>query len=195
MMSDMPGSNLAEGGRDSARLVRVWDPLVRVIHWSVLLGVLLNAIITDPDGDLHEIVGYAILGLVVLRLVWGLLGVQTARFTAFPPNPKAALAHAGEILRGDRTVHLSHNPLGALMAYNIWATLIVICVTGIMMGTVRFFGVEWVEDLHELAFNWLMVSVVLHVGGVVLDQRRTGVALVKAMITGSKNIPDGISTK
>ncbi len=194
-MSDMSDLNLAEGGRDSARLIRVWDPLVRVIHWSVLLGVLLNAVITDPEGDPHEIVGYAILGLVVLRLVWGVLGVQTARFTAFPSNPKAALAHAGEILRGERTVHLSHNPLGALMAYNIWATLIVICITGIMMGTVRFFGVEWVEDLHELAFNWLMVSVVLHVGGVVLDQRRTGVALVKAMITGSKSIPDDISTK
>ncbi len=81
------------------------------------------------------------------------------------------------------------------MVYNIWLTLIAICATGIMMGTVAFFGVDWVKELHELAFNWLMLSVVLHVAGVLVDQRRTGVALVKAMISGSKNIPDGWSSK
>ena len=63
------------------------------------------------------------------------------------------------------------------------------------MRTTAFFGVGWVEDAHELAFNWLMLSVVLHVLGVLLDQRRTGVALVKAMVSGDKNIPDGWSTK
>lgn len=63
------------------------------------------------------------------------------------------------------------------------------------MGTVRFFGVEWVEGLHELAFNWLMLSVLLHVAGVFIDQWRTGVSLAKAMITGRKNIPEDWSIK
>ncbi|MGV6805802.1 MAG: cytochrome b/b6 domain-containing protein [Ruegeria sp.] len=191
----MSGTDIKNSGRDGARTVRVWDPLVRFIHWVVVLGVLVNAVFTDPEELPHEFVGYAVLGLVILRLVWGFLGPKPAKLSSFPPSPGAAVSHVREIGRGDRLVHLSHNPLGALMVYNIWLTLLVICATGIMMGTVTFFGVEWVEELHELAFNWLMLSIVLHVLGVVLDQRRTGVALVKAMISGSKKIPDGWSIK
>ncbi|WP_170439012.1 cytochrome b/b6 domain-containing protein [Ruegeria arenilitoris] len=184
-----------ESGREGARTIRVWDPLVRLIHWSVVLGILLNAAVTDPEGQLHEYVGYAVLGLVLLRLAWGVLGPAPARFSAFPFSPNAAVRHVRDTVRGDRSVHLSHNPLGALMVYNIWMTVGVICATGIMMGTAAFFGVGWVEDAHELAFNWLILSVLLHVLGVLLDQRRTGVALVKAMVSGDKNIPDGWSTK
>ncbi|WP_170340865.1 cytochrome b/b6 domain-containing protein [Ruegeria arenilitoris] len=184
-----------QGGREGARTIRIWDPLVRLIHWSVVLGILLNVAVTDAEGLLHGYVGYAVLGLVLLRLAWGVLGPAPARFSSFPFSPNAAVRHVREIVRGDRLVHLSHNPLGALMVYNIWMTLGVICATGIMMGTTAFFGVGWVEDAHELAFNWLMLSVVLHVLGVLLDQRRTGVALVKAMVSGDKNIPDGWSTK
>ncbi len=191
----MSVSDVLDSGRDSARTVRVWDPLVRLIHWTVVVGILLNSVVTDPEELFHQYVGYAILGLVVLRLIWGCLGPKPARFSSFPPSPSAAISHAKDVARGDRSVHLSHNPLGALMVYNIWLTLLAICATGIMMGTVAFFGVDWVKELHELAFNWLMLSVVLHVAGVLVDQRRTGVALVKAMISGSKNIPDGWSSK
>ena len=175
-------------GRSEPRGIRVWDPLVRIVHWGIALSVLLNGAVNDPDGVVHERIGYAVLGLVVLRLIWGFIGPSTARFSAFPPNPVAALRHLKAILRGDTTVHLSHNPLGALMAYNLWLTLLVICVSGIMMGTIRFFGADWVEELHEAAFDWLMISLVLHVGGVFLDQWRTGVRLVRAMVTGYKNV-------
>lgn len=191
----MPGYDQMDGGRTSARTIRVWDPLVRLIHWLVVIGVLLNMALTDPDGAIHEYVGNAVLGLVLLRLIWGLLGPRPARFSSFPPAPRAAVRHAAGIVCGEHSVHLSHNPLGALMVYNIWLTLVLICATGIMMGTISFFGVEWVEQLHEAASNWLMISILMHVIAVIFDQRRTGVALVKAMITGKKNIPDGWSTK
>ena len=57
-----------------------------------------------------------------------------------------------------------------------------------MMGTIQFFGVEWVEEVHEIAFNWLVASIVLHVGGVVFDSRRSGVPLIRSMIDGRKRI-------
>ncbi|SDE30969.1 cytochrome b/b6 domain-containing protein [Ruegeria marina] len=180
--------SMNSGGRPGARKYRVWDPLVRITHWGVALGVLLNAALTDPEGTLHEQVGYVVLGLVVLRLLWCIVGPRMARFAAFPPSPAAALAHVRDMLGGDRAVHLSHNPLGALMAYNLWLTLLVLSITGIMMGTVAFFGVEWVEEVHEAAYGWLMVSVALHVGGVLFDQWRTGVPLVRAMIDGRKAV-------
>jgi cytochrome b len=90
-------------------------------------------------------------------------------------------------------VHLSHSPLGALTVYNIWATVGLLAATGYMMGTFRFFGADWVEGLHELAFDWLVVSVVLHVAGVLFDGWRTRVPLVRAMIVGRKRIPGDVS--
>lgn len=191
----MTGSTDTVSGRDrdeaDIRAIPVWDPLVRLIHWSLVATILLNGFVTDPSRKLHEYVGYAALALVILRLVWGLVGPRHARFTAFPPNPVAALRHIRDTLRARTVLHLSHNPLGALMVYNIWATVLVLCATGIMMGTVRFFGVEWVQEAHEAAFDWLMISVVLHLVGVVAETWLSGVPLVRAMIDGHKRVPMG----
>ena len=177
-----------QSGRSGAHEVLVWDPLVRLIHWLVALAVLVNSI-ADDDGALHQWVGYCALGLVAIRLVWGLIGPRSARFSAFPPSPARALAHVRAMLRRDQTVHLSHNPLGALMVYNIWATIVALGVTGYMMGTMQFFGVEWVEEAHEIAYGWLVASVALHVTGVLMDTWRTRVPLLAAMLTGRKRIP------
>lgn len=176
-------------GRSGARCISVWDPLVRLIHWGLALTILLNGTVIDEEGALHEWVGYISLGLIGIRLIWGLFGSRHARLSAFPPNPVAALGHLVALFKGDKTVHLSHNPLGALMVYNIWMTVLILGITGYMMGTLQFFGVEWVEEAHEIAFNWLLVSIVLHVGGVIFDSWRTGVPLVRSMIDGRKRVP------
>ena len=76
------------------------------------------------------------------------------------------------------------------MVYNIWTTLLVIATTGYMMGTIRFFGVVWVERAHELAYDWLLVSIAAHILGVAFDIWRSGVPLVQAMIHGGKRIPN-----
>ena len=180
------------GARDGhTREFAVWDPLVRLIHWSLALCILLNGVFTDPEENLHMWVGYTAAGLLAVRLLWGLLGPRPARFTSFPPSPARALRHLAALWRGDRTVHLSHNPLGALMVYNIWATVAAMAITGYMMGTVRFFGIDWVKEVHEAAFNWLVISVVLHIGGVAFDSWISKVPLVRAMLDGRKRVPDG----
>lgn len=182
-------------GRASARQVAVWDPLVRLIHWSLAMTILLNGAFVEEESTTHEWVGYIALGFVGLRLVWALIGPGHARFSAFPPSPRRAVRHLKAMLAGDRSVHLSHNPLGALMAYNIWASVIAIGVTGYMMTTLTFFGVDWVEEVHEAIFNWLLLSVALHVAGVAFDSWRSGINLVRAMINGRKIIPDGRDVK
>ena len=170
---------------------RVWDPLVRLVHWGVASAVLLNATVIDQESAVHETLGYIAVGLVAARLVWGLIGTRHARFTAFPPNPVAAVRHLAGLIAGRQRIHLSHNPAGALMVYNLWATLIGMGVTGYMMGTRAYFGVEWVEELHEGLFNWLMISVGLHLLGVVVDSLATRVNLVRAMLDGRKRLPPG----
>lgn len=177
-------------GRESARDLAVWDPLVRLIHWSLALTILLNGAVTDPESDLHEWVGYVALGLVAIRLVWALIGPRNARFSAFPPSPKRAATYLRAILRGEHHPHLSHNPLGALMVYNLWLSVIGLGVTGYMMTTLRFFGIDWVEEAHELIFNWLLLSVALHVAGIAFDTWFSGINLVRSMISGRKRIPE-----
>ena len=112
---------------------RPWDPLVRISHWGIAAAVILNGLILEGGDQAHILVGYAALSLLAVRLVWGLVGTEEARFTAFPPAPGAAIAHIGDILAGRRVRHRSHNPLGALMVYALWATLATVIATGLAM--------------------------------------------------------------
>jgi len=119
---------------DASPPPRRWDPIVKLTHWGVVLGVIGNALVIEEGSGWHIWVGYGLAALLGLRLLWGLIGTRNARFSAFPPSPSRAIDHLGEIGRGEVTRHASHNPLGALMAYAIWATLLVISVSGIAMS-------------------------------------------------------------
>ncbi len=121
---------------DAPRKVRGWDPLVKLTHWGIALAVLANGVLTEEGSDWHVWVGTAMAGLLAARLLWGFVGPREARFSAFPPNPFRAFSHIGDILAGRKVVHRSHNPLGALMAYSLWATLGVVAVTGFLMSGV-----------------------------------------------------------
>lgn len=169
--------------------VKVWDPLVRIFHWSVVLLFGANALVIDEESHLHLWVGYTVLALVALRLLWGVLGTRHARFSDFPPSLSGARAQIGEMRRGSGGIHLGHTPLGALMIYNLLLTLVAIGLSGWLMTTDAFWGVEWPEELHAAAVSWAELSVVVHVVAVIAESRRSGVNLVRAMIVGSKEIP------
>ncbi len=170
--------------------VRVWDLGVRIFHWSLATLFLLNFAVLDPELKLHEWVGYAVVGLVAFRLVWGVVGTRYARFSAFPPSLAAARDHLAALFRRDHEAPaLSHNPLGALMVYNLLACMILLGLTGWMMTLDAFWGVEWVEEVHEAVANFAAISVGLHVIGVAVESWRSKVPLVRAMLTGWKELP------
>ncbi|MEY8841259.1 cytochrome b/b6 domain-containing protein [Cribrihabitans sp. XS_ASV171] len=110
-----------------------WDPLVRITHWLVAVAVLLNGLINKPGGTAHVWIGWGVLALLALRLAWGFVGPAEARFSAFPPDPRGAVAHLRRLARGTPREHRSHNPAGALMAYALWACLAIVTVTGLVM--------------------------------------------------------------
>ncbi|PZR30698.1 cytochrome b/b6 domain-containing protein [Caulobacter segnis] len=114
---------------------RRWDPVVKLTHWTIVAAILANALVTEEGSGPHVWVGYALAATLALRLIWGVIGPAEARFSAFPPSPRRALAHLREIAAGQRTEHASHNPLGALMVYAIWSVLAVIVVTGVLMAS------------------------------------------------------------
>ena len=112
---------------------RLWDPVVRITHWGIALSVLLNALVNEGGSIVHVSLGWMVMALLVLRMVWGVLGPTEARFSAFPPNPFAALAHVRHLLAGKVPLHRSHNPAGAMVIYAFWATIAVVVATGLVM--------------------------------------------------------------
>jgi cytochrome b len=120
--------------RTPAEPPSLWDPVVRITHWGIAVSVLVNAALDEGGSLLHVSLGWLVMALLLLRLVWGVLGPGEARFSAFPPNPVAALRHLGQLAAGRRVKHYpSHNPAGAMMAYAFWACLVVVTVTGLVM--------------------------------------------------------------
>ena len=113
---------------------RRWDPIVKITHWGVAAVVVCNALIVGEGSIAHIYAGYTLAGLLALRMLWGVIGTRPARFASFPPSPARALAHLRAIRAGEREQHVSHNPLGALMAYALWAVLAVIIASGIAMA-------------------------------------------------------------
>jgi cytochrome b len=172
------------------RSIKVWDPVVRIFHWGTALLFLANLMLLEGDSPAHHYAGYLLLTLVLVRLLWGLVGSKYARFSAFWPRPSEIMAHMRALFTGRAEPHLSHNPLGALMVYNLLATLIMIGVTGIMMESDAFWGIAWVKELHEILAYYALVCVGLHVAGVLVETKRSRINLVKAMITGRKMVPD-----
>ena len=143
----------------------------------------------DDDSKLHQWVGYGIIGLVLLRILWGFAGSHYARFASFPPSLEGAREQLIDIATHRSRVHVGHTPLGAWMIYNLLLALLVLCLSGYLMTTDMFWGVEWPEEVHEAAVTWTEVSVVLHILAVIHESRRTGVNLPRAMIRGYKDIP------
>lgn len=165
---------------------KVWDPLVRISHWTLVGCFAANAIIVDPEAKAHLWIGYTIIGLVTFRIIWGVIGTKYARFSSFPPNVSASLQQAKDMLRPSKVHHIGHTPLGALMIYNLILTLAGIGVSGYLMTTDMFWGVEWPEEVHKALVTWAEISALAHIAAVIFESRRTQVNLVKAMITGRK---------
>lgn len=174
---------------------QIWDPLVRVFHWSLVTLFTLNAFVTDPESRLHRLVGYAVLGLLAVRVLWGFIGTAHARFSSFPPSAAGSFGQFRDMLSGRRRAHAGHSPLGALMIYNLLVSIAVISVSGWMMVTNRWWGIEWVEDLHEAAVTWAELSVLVHVAAVFFESRRLGINLPKSMVTGYKDMPPDSQVK
>lgn len=168
--------------------IKVWDPFVRIFHWSLVGLFTANALIVDDDGKLHIWIGYAVFALVCLRILWGVVGTRYARFASFPPSLSQAVGQLTDIATGRRREHLGHTPLGAWMIYNLLLALLVICVSGYLMTTDMYWGVEWPEELHELAIAWAEISVVLHIAAVIFESRRMKINLPRAMVTGYKEV-------
>jgi cytochrome b len=182
----MPPAAATATSGPAAPMVRVWDPFVRVFHWSLVTLFIVAFITGDEIERVHIAAGYMIAGLVALRIVWGFVGPRRARFNDFVRPREETIAYMGMALRRRAPRYIGHNPARGLMVLALLAMLVAISVTGFMMTTDAFWGAEWVEELHEGLVNVTLGLIVLHVAGVLVASYEHGDNLVKAMITGRK---------
>ncbi|BAV32562.1 cytochrome B561 [Sulfuricaulis limicola] len=113
--------------------VKVWDPLVRLFHWSLVTAFAIAWLTGDEESRLHELAGYAVIGLVLVRIVWGFVGTRYARFSDFVYRPSTVLGYAREMLSGNPKHYPGHNPLGGMMIIALLVSLLVTGVTGLAL--------------------------------------------------------------
>jgi cytochrome b len=166
--------------------VQVWDPFVRIFHWSLVACVLTNYFVLDDGEDWHQWIGYAASALVTLRTVWGFIGTRHARFADFFPTPARLRAHLAAMRSGQVEAHPGHNPLGALMMLALMALVLGLGVSGFLQTTDAFWGEAWLQDLHAWLGSALIALAGLHGAAAIVMGRIERTNLVAAMFTGVK---------
>jgi len=126
------------------REINVWDPLLRMFHWGLVLFFSVSYLTAEDDSIIHPWSGYAIIGLLFFRLVWGFVGPRHARFKDFMFSKQETTGYAKALLKGRARRYLGHNPLGGAMVFTLLFSLMATTVTGLMV-----YGVE--EDKGPLA--------------------------------------------
>ena len=173
----------------SLGLVKVWDRLVRIGHWLLVVLILLGWLSRHWGHTIHELAGYSALLVIAVRIVWGLIGSHHARFKDFIRSPALTIAYAREVLADTDRRFLGHNPLGGWMILALLITTLLVCLSGWLYTTDEYWGVEWVANLHESLTHFLIGLIVIHVAGVVFSSWRHRENLVSAMFTGKKRAP------
>lgn len=166
--------------------IRVWDPLVRIFHWSLVSAFAIAFLTGDELDRVHELAGYIVAALIVFRIVWGFIGSFNARFSSFVRPPSVVIAYLKDMMAFRARRYLGHNPAAGAMIVALLAALAGLTLTGWMLTLDAFWGMEWVEELHEGIANFTLFLVILHVAGVIFTSFETGENLVRSMITGRK---------
>ena len=178
-----------EKAMESGKAIRVWDPLIRVFHWATVLLCVLNLFILEEGRRNHRYVGYALAGLLVLRILWGLVGSDYARFAQWFPTPARLGRYLQASWQGKHPYHAGHNPLGALMILLLLTCLVGTAASGIMTEYGPLSGTHRMEEIHEFFAKGLQVAIFVHVLAVIALDRLVRGDLVRAMITGKKRVP------
>jgi cytochrome b len=186
--------------------VRVWDLPTRVFHWLLaasVFGALATAWIGGNAMLWHLRLGLLILGLLVFRAVWGVVGGRWSRFASFTYGPGTVLRYVRRQARPDEHLDVGHNPLGSLSVYAVLGVLAVQVGTGLVAddeiattGPLNHFvstaqGLSATQWHHGLG-QWLILAlVVLHIAAIAFHLWRHADNLVRAMVLGDKALPPG----
>jgi cytochrome b len=199
------GTERSTSALGKLRSVRAWDWPTRAFHWCLVFCIASAWVsfnfagkIGDPTLIWHRWNGYAILVLVVFRLIWGVAGSSTSRLSALIHSPKTTATYAVDTMKGRSRPYLGHNPLGSWM---IIALLLIVAtqsvlglftlehnelVAGPLKRTISDGLTEFLSKWHVRGFNIILAFVAMHVLANSLYGLIKKDPLIRAMVTGEK---------
>jgi cytochrome b len=185
--------------------MKVWDLPVRLFHWAIVVLIAAAWASQEYDRmDLHVLIGYTILTLLLFRIIWGVIGSDSARFVRFMRSPIEALRHLAHIHRREADREIGHNAAGG------WMVLLMLALIGVQAGTGLFSNddgdtegplmhlvskgtSDWLSHIHSVNFKLIEAVIVLHVLAIVIYAVLKRQDLVRPMLTGTKTMPDGVA--
>ena len=190
--------------RSDWRRVPVWDAPTRLFHWLVVALVVACYVTFRLNWmDWHTWAGEAVLALLLFRLLWGLFGSDTARFSRFLTSPAAACRHLAHLHRREPDVGVGHNPAGGWMVIVMIVILLGQTLTGLyenndiadegpLTELVPARVADLIADLHRILWNALLAAIVLHVLAILSYAVVKRHNLLHPMVTGHKRLPEEI---
>ena len=177
--------------------IKVWDPLIRIFHWSLVLAFMVAYITEDDWITLHVAAGDLIALLLIFRIIWGVIGTRYARFTQFVKSPSAVIEHLKGMAQFKVSHYLGHNPAAAAMVVALLISLMMLCFSGyvliatenqgVLAGTFfAGFNSHWMEDVHEFFAHFTLLLVFAHIAGVIISSFMEQENLPRAMLVGFK---------
>lgn len=187
------------------RVVTVWDPVVRSFHWLLVLafaGAWGLGKFGPNQMTWHFYFGYTVAGLVGVRLIWGFVGPQNARFASFLFGPGKVLSYLRHLPSRAPSHWIGHNPLGGWSVFLILGLLIAQVATGLMADPKDYINVgplaQYVPDaisdqsvkVHGILSTVLAIVIGIHIAAILFYKRWKGENLVTPMITGKKVVEE-----
>lgn len=173
------------------KLILVWDIPTRVFHWLLVI-CFSGAWLTSESERLqmiHYAFGYSAAGLVLFRLIWGVIGTRYARFSQFVKGPKAIIKHFKHLPDEQEPHSVGHNPAGALVMLGLMGLILIIVLTGYL--TMKDLFGDFLGEVHEAVASFTLAIVGLHIVAALVMSVLQKENLVRSMLTGKKlGLPD-----
>jgi len=203
-MSDQSNPNGPSSPAGGKQTIKVWDFPTRIFHWSLAVVVMLAWVSSEADGSafmIHVYIGVLLLGFVAFRAVWGVIGSRYALFGDFVHGPAVVTDYTQRLMTFRPPHSTGHNPLGGWMVIALLGMILLAVITGLMaredgyVGPLSHIAGGMFGEAHEGFANLLLFLIFGHVVGVFVHGFISRENLPRAMITGNKEIPQGVKAE
>jgi len=166
--------------------ILVWDLPTRLFHWLLALSCLCAYLTAESERlrNVHVMAGYAFLGLIAFRVVWGLIGTRYARFREFCYGRDEVSGYLRSLVTGSPRHYVGHNPVGGIAVFALLGLGLAAGLSG--LAAFKEIGGDAFEELHEAFAAILLTLICVHVAGVIVSSVLHRENLVMGMVNGFK---------
>ena len=181
--------------------MKIWDLLVRLLHWLLVITFIMSYTSKEQNYPLHLYSGYSLLGIIIIRFIWGFIGTYHARFKNFIYSPTITYRYIKKLLTYQQKRYIGHNPAGGAMVMILLLMLLIISLSGIALDgaenragplgeSTLFYYTESIKNIHIYSSNITVGLIILHIIGVLYSSIKHRENLIWSMLSGYKHPTD-----